>query len=182
MPNVARRLTSEPATSADVQKEYGLDSGSAVRLAGALELAGVFAQSGGTPGRWSWALVGSPVSGQVDAVLTLDVYDSRSGSDVYRAAAERSVPSGFDVITRTIDDVEVAGREAVVIHELIAPEPGEATADPASERASLALFSAETGTMLVLRVTTQDMMLFENIVAWLLDLGATVELTVGSPA
>jgi hypothetical protein len=180
VPEVAVRLDPDIDNLEVIQARFGTDAEVSKRLSVALGRVRSFAASGGTPDRRSWAVVTYPASGQVDAAITLDAYATTQGWEEYEVAAIAAQPSEVEIIERSVDRADLPAGTAVVIHELLLPPASADVTAPATERTSIAIFPPVGGIALLLKATTQDMLQFEDMQAWLLQIAATVAADKGA--
>lgn len=124
--------------------------------------------------RRSYALVRSPESGWVDALLTFRLV-GRGDVTVDRYFAGASAPlegEGIDVVNRTVERVRLPAGEAVVSHDFTLAVDGEGVGNPALERAFLALFPDGMDTVVEFSLLTQNLALFDDAALFLVRFAA----------
>ena len=123
----------------------------------------------------AWALVGQPRTGNVDAIMLVETYSRAEGLgpreylERCRATAQNIDPE--DLWQFDVDYVTVAGREAVILHQLEMPAGDEGR--PATEQATVAHF-VDDSTMIEYRLVTQDLAVFDDIVSFTAGLAASI--------
>jgi hypothetical protein len=165
-----------PGNEVDVVLEaiiasLALPPASGVRLRGSLAAAAAFAHARPNPGRAHWALVEHPKTGNVDAVLSLDIYALKDddGPENYEARMRAAADSLGDAISYNVSRLSVADRPAVLTYQL--ELPAGAAGIPAVEQATLAHFTDEH-TMLEYRMVAQDLAAYDDISAYVIQLAS----------
>ena len=124
--------------------------------------------------RHNYALVRTPESGLVEALLSTRV--SRVGPTAYDDYLDvvQNTPAAPDVevLNRRIIEVTMPRGRGILVHDLTLALGQDGVPDPALERAFLALFVADTAALIEFTLITQDLALFEDIESYLMEFAA----------
>lgn len=156
-----------------------LPPASAARLRESLAAVTAFAHARPNPGRAHWALVEHPRAGNVDALLSLDIYalGDDDGPENYEARMLAAADSLGEAISYDVSRLEVAGRPAVLTYQLELPAGSDGM--PAVEQATLAHFTDES-TMLEYRMVAQDLAAYDDISAYIVEIAGGLETMEGN--
>ena len=125
-------------------------------------------------GRWSWALVQSPASGRVDALLTSRF--TIATDDLYPAyldaVAARESTDANELIHAEVREVVLPAGRAIVSHDFTRRRDGAGVLSPVFERCNVAVFIAGSSALLEFMIVAQDLALFDDMVAYAIDLAS----------
>jgi len=122
--------------------------------------------------RQSYAFIEDPTTGMVRALLSVQVWGLPAAQrQVYRERIEaENTAEGIEVINQTFEERILAAGPAIVMHDFtVAVSEGEQPV-PALERGVVALFVEGTDAMIELSMYTQDLLLFDDMTAYLVEL------------
>lgn len=171
-----------PAENADhveairqLVESFGLDDDlTARRLGFALDMVMRVAHELPAGARKSYALVPSPHSGMVEALLSMRV--SRVTTDAYEnylaAASTLESNERLEVIRRSVDEVVLPAGRGVLSRDFTLPRAVQGVPDPAMERTFLALFPDDSDSAVEFTLLTHNLALFSDAGEYLLALAA----------
>ncbi len=120
--------------------------------------------SAGRPLRTGFAYVSSATADGASAFLTVDVYATDdAGYATYLAAAAAPGPKAY---ARQTSERTLGGMPAIVVRDYLPQQPGELGTTPLQERYLAVLFPPAESVMLELQLTTPDLFLFPDLVAY----------------
>ncbi len=154
--------------------EFGSDADARRRLGASLRTVHTVASALPSGARRNNALVLSPSSGRVEALLSLRVSRTVPGSYAEYLAAARALTGDerIEIIQRTVEEIDLPAGPAVLSRDFALPRSDGGVADPAMERAFLALFLADHDTVTEFTLLTQNLALFTDAGGYLSSLAA----------
>ncbi len=125
--------------------------------------------------RDAWLLPES--SGTVGAVLSLRGFAGSPGDRelLLRSLSDTAVDPTFEVIDRTTRESLLPAGESVETHDFSVAHGHETGARPASERATVTIFSPSGEWVVEFLLVTQDLLLFDDALGYLHAVAETVE-------
>jgi len=176
------------ATTAAIERIVGVIGATGEtrdQLVHALSAVSAVAQSPARGGRPHWAFVPRPSSGRVEALLSLGrIAGSSSEADDYRDAASVNLDgpdadpqNPAELVNRTVTEHPLPVGRAIAIHDFVIEPTAGGIADPAVERAIVALFPDRAARGIEMSIVTQNLAWFEDITGYLVDIAATFRET-----
>jgi hypothetical protein len=116
-------------------------------------------------------------SGAVDAVLSLRGFAGSPGDRemLLRSLSDIAVDPAVEVINRTTRETLLPAGESVETHDFSVAHGHETGARPASERATVTIFSPSGEWVVEFLMVTQDLLLFDDALGYLHAVAETVE-------
>ncbi len=145
-----------------------------VRLAHALAVVQGIAARLPAGSRRSSALILSPESGRVDALLSIRASRVTANAyDNYLEAATGYTGDGVDaLVNRVVEELELPNGRAILSRDYQLPANEGGVPAPATERAFLALFLSESDTAVELMFMTQNLALLDDARSFLVALAS----------
>lgn len=134
--------------------------------------------------RQSYAFIDDPTSGMVRALLSVQAWSIAADQrDRYRQHLESgNADERIEVINQTFEERELALGPALVMHDFaVATADGEQPI-PALERGVVALFVEDSEAMIEFSLYTQDLLLFDDMTAYLAELADSLVTLQENPA
>jgi hypothetical protein len=155
------------------------------RLVQALAAVTAIAQSPIRGGRTHWAFVPVPSSGRVEALMSLGrIASSSAEADAYRDAASVNLDgpdpdptNPAELVNRTVTEHALPVGRAIAIHDFVIEPTRGGVPDPAVERAIVALFPDRAARGIEMSIVTQNLVWFEDITGYLVDIASTFRET-----
>jgi hypothetical protein len=154
-----------------------LDTDASNRLFHALRSVTRVAHERPSATKTDWALVRSPQSGRVEALLSLEILRrTEGGQERYRAAvqAEAQVVAGVELMKRDVSERDLPAGPAIIVHDFVLPITDGGVADPAVERSVVTLFAVDFDKVLEFTLVTQDLGLFDDAAEYLVQIASQV--------
>lgn len=140
------------------------------------QLVGVGHLAAGLPAgsRWSWALVQDPMAARAEALLS--VRFSPTEGDLYARYIEeaglRASTETTELIEPRVVEARVPGGRVVVTHDFTRRIMKEGVQPPVMERCTAGVFLDGEDALLEITLITPDLALFDDMVAYVLNLAA----------
>ena len=155
------------------------------RLIQALSAVSAVAQAPQRGGRTHWAFVPIPDSGRVEALLSLGrIASSAAEADEYRDAASVNLDgpdadpkNPAELVNRTVSEHVLPVGRAIAIHDFVIEQSPGGVADPAVERAIVAVFPDRAARGIEMSIVTQNLVWFSDITGYLVDIASTFRET-----
>lgn len=155
------------------------------RLAQALTAVTAVANAPRQQQRTHWALVPDPSAGRVEALLSLGSIVGGTGSvEKYLEAAtvnldgpDSDPANPAELVNRTVAERVLAVGRTVTVHDFVIEPTAGGVADPAVERAIVAIFPERAARGIEMSIVTQNLAWFDDITGYLVDIAATFRET-----
>ncbi|MCU1424005.1 MAG: hypothetical protein JWM51_296 [Microbacteriaceae bacterium] len=136
-------------------------------------------------GRMHWALVPEPGNGRVEALMSLGTIANAPGRfEEYKNAAavdldepDADADNPAELINRTVSERTLRVGRAVAVHDFVIEPTTGGVADPAVERAIVALFPERAGRGIEMSIVTQNLAWFDDVTGYLVDIASTFRET-----
>jgi hypothetical protein len=164
---------------------FAVDAEAGGRLTHALTAVAAVANSPRQQQRTHWALVPDPSAGRVEALLALgSIAGGAESVAKYLEAAtvnldgpDSDPANPAELVNRTVAERVLAVGRSVTVHDFVIEPASGGVADPAVERAIVAVFPERAARGIEMSIITQNLAWFDDITGYLVDIASTFRET-----